>query len=123
RPVLCPPRGAPRARELRALCEMPPGVVCKPLVASVDLPGTEDVEIEVIEHEDAAGTFAVGRTERAHVDGVRPAMDRMGPAVSRSLHDLLGFEDPVDCRLPRIVLGVYDVDSRAAQSRHDPLAL
>ena len=68
-------RGAPLAADHRVVAEVPPEVVVQVLVAAVDLPAAEHVEGVVVEHEDAAGTLAVGGAEGADVDAVGSAVD------------------------------------------------
>ncbi len=66
-------------------------------------------------------TAAVVRPQGADVDGVRPAVDGVGPAVARAFHDLLRLDDLGDGRVPGVGLGVDDVDARAAQARHNQI--
>src|SRR5215212_9359152 len=74
-PALDHLRRAPLAADQRVVAEMPPEVVVQILIAAVDLPATADVEGVVIEHEDAAGTAAVGGAEGADIDAVGSAVD------------------------------------------------
>src|SRR5215208_3977541 len=107
-------RRAPFAADQGVVAEVPPEVVVQILLAAVDLPATEHVEGVVIEHEDPAGTLAVGRAKRTDIDAVWSAVDRVPVGVPRLRGHLLWFDRLDDLRPRRVGLGVDDVDARRA---------
>src|SRR4051812_19228888 len=68
-------RGAPLAADQGVVAEVPPEVVVQVLVAAVDLPAALHLEGVMIEHEDTAGTVAVGSAEGTDVNPIRAAVD------------------------------------------------
>src|SRR4051812_48589546 len=113
---------APLAADQRVVAEMPPEVVVQVLRAAVDLPPAEDVEGVVIEHEDAAGTAAVGGPESADVDAIRSAVDRVPIGVAGLRRDLFGLDRLDDAGPQGVGFGIDDVDARGAESGHDQVA-
>ena len=100
-------RRAPLAGDQRVVAEMPPEIVGEVLRAAVDLPAAEHIEALVVEHEDAAGSVAVRRAERADIDAVRAAMHRVRTRVAGCARELVGLDhlddlaacaDPAWCR-------------------------
>ena len=93
------------------------------LVAAVDFPGTNDIEIKVIEHEDTAGAAVPIRgTNSVNIDTIGSTVDRMQAAISSFRHDLLRLDRLDQFRLERVGLGIVDIDARAAQSGDDQVA-
>jgi hypothetical protein len=91
---------------------VPPEVVGEALGPTVLLPSSLDLEGVVVEHEDAAGLIAVGVAERADVDAIGTAMDGVRAAVPGFLREFVGFDGLDQLRLPRVGLGVDDLDPR-----------
>src|ERR1700704_3425500 len=91
---------------------MPPKIIMQKLTAAVDFPLTEDFERLAIEHENAAGALAVGISERANVNGFRPA-------VIRARENFLRLDDFDDLWFPRVGLRIDDVNPRGPDSRHN----
>ena len=82
--------------------KVPPEIIVQFLGAAVDLPAAENIEGFAVHDEDAGRAFGAvfaAAAERADVNAFRPAMDSVGPGVSRLLEDLLGLDDFVDLRL------------------------
>ena len=75
-------RRAPLAGEHGVEAEMPPEIVMENLRAAIHLPLAQHVERLAIQHEDAAGTVAVGRAKRADVEAFRSAMHRVAGVSS-----------------------------------------
>jgi hypothetical protein len=88
---------------------MPPEVVGEVLRAAVDLPSPEGLEGLVIHHEDAPRTLAVGRAERAHVEGIGAAVAGVRSGVAGPAGDLVRFDDLHNLGVDGILLGVQDV--------------
>src|SRR6478752_9911436 len=91
------------------------------LVAAVDFPLTEDFERLAIEHENAAGALAVGISERANVNGFRPAVNGVRTRIIRACKNLLRFDYFDDLRFSWIGLRIDDVNPRRADTRHDQI--
>ena len=121
-PVLERVGRAPFAGDHRVVAEMPPGVIGELLRPAVDLPAAERLEGLVVHEKNAAGRLALGVAERRDVDALRAAMDRVRARVAGLFGDLLRLDHLDDLRVPRIGLGVEDVDARRAQPRHDQIA-
>ena len=102
--------------------EMPPDVVGELLRPAIDLPPAANVERLRVQDERAAGAVAVGRAQRAHVDAVRSAVDRVRRGVAGALRQRLRLDHLHDLRLARIGLGVEDVNARRVDPRHDQIA-
>ena len=60
--------------------------------------------------------------ERADVNPLRPAMDGMGPRITRLFEDFLGLDDLMDLGLRWMGLGVHHIDARRADARNDQIA-
>jgi hypothetical protein len=101
---------------------VPPHVISQMLRAAIDLPLTADVERLRIHDERATGTVAARSAERAHVDAIRPAVNRVRRRIAGAIRKLLGLDDLHDLRLPGIRLRVQDVNTRGVDSRHDEVA-
>src|ERR1700694_2780657 len=105
-------RRAPFAGDRDVVAEMPPEIVAEELGTAVDLPAAEHVKAFMVEQETSAGSATLGVAERAHVDGIGSAVNRMWPAVSRARRDLLRFDHLDQLRTARIGLGIDDVQAR-----------
>ena len=114
-------RRAPLAGEHGVETEMPPEVVMEYLRAAIHLPLAQHVERFAVEHEDAAGTVAVGRAERADVEAFRAAMHRVRARVVRAGEHFLRLDHLGNRRHSRVRLGVDDVNARGAQPGHDQI--
>src|ERR1700733_14456163 len=66
---------APFAGDDGVQSQVPPKVVGQILRTAVEFPFAQNVEAVVIDHEDAAGTIAVGSAQRARIDSLGAAMD------------------------------------------------
>ena len=82
----------------------------------------QNVEAVVIDHEDAAGTFAVGGAERAGVDAFGTAVNGVRRRVAGARRQGFRLDHFHDLRLLRIGLGVDDVDARGVDARNDQIA-
>ena len=107
-------RRAPLAGYHRVVPEMPPHVVGELLRSAIDLPATEHVKGFVIHQQDAAGRFSFGVAQRADVDPIWAAMDRVRTSVSRPIDDLCGLDGSYDSRIIGIGLRVEDMNARRA---------
>ncbi len=105
-------RCAPGAGDHGVQPEVPPDVICQLLRSAVDFPPTSNVKRFRIQNERAAGTIAIGRTQRTQEDAVRSAVHRVRCGVARPLSKRLGFDHLHDLRLARIRFCVEDVDPR-----------
>jgi len=76
----------------------------------------------VVEQEDPARAVARGVAERADVDPVGPAVDRVRAAVAGLAGDLVGLDHLHEAGRARVVLDVEDVDARGAQTGHQQMA-
>src|SRR5579862_5999386 len=101
---------------------MPPEIVGELLWAAIDLPAPEHVEAFVVEQEDSARPVALGIAQRADVNCIGSAMNRMRAAIAGFGCDLLGLYRAHDTRAAAVRLGIDDVDARGAQPRHDQVA-
>src|SRR5579862_5265726 len=99
--------------------QIPPEVILQLLGTAIDLPAPADLEAFAV-HDEYAGrtvrSIFSATSQRAHIDALRPAMDRVRPGVARLFENLLGLDDFVNRSLGWIGLGVHDVDTRRAQS-------
>src|SRR5262249_38276594 len=101
---------------------MPPEIISEVLRPAVHFPLTEHFEGEVVEQKDAAGSFAIGRPERADIDAFRSAVNRVKPGVASATEDFVRFDHLDDFRIERIRLGVHYVDAGRFQSWHNQIA-
>ena len=115
-------RRAPLAGDDAVKADVPPDVVGELLRAAVDLPLALDREVVVVEQEDAAGAVAVGGAERAGVEPVGAAVERVRTRVAGLALELGGLDDLGQLGLARVVLDVDDVDARRAQAGHEEVA-
>jgi hypothetical protein len=102
--------------------EMPPRVVGELLRSAVDFPASKRLERLVIHHEDAAWCLAILVAERRDVDAAGAAMDGVRSRIAGLLGDLFRLDRLDQRRLARVGLGIEDVDTRGAQSRHHQIA-
>src|SRR5258708_932000 len=89
------------------------------LTAAVDFPLTEDFERLAIKHENAARALAFGISERANVNGFRPAVNRVRARIIRARKNFLRLYHFDDLRISRVGLRIDDVNTRGADTRHD----
>src|SRR4030095_10112582 len=89
------------------------------LLAAIDFPLTEDFERLAIEHENAARALAVGVSERANVNGFRPAVNRVRTRIIRARKNFLRLDDFDDLWFPRVGVRIDDVNTRRADTWHD----
>src|SRR5574339_776011 len=76
-------RLTPLAGDQRVLRDVPPEVIGELLVAAVELPGADHVEVEVVEHENATRpAIPVRRADGIHVNSIGSAVDGVRPAVA-----------------------------------------
>src|SRR5437899_12543263 len=115
-------RRAPFAGDGNVVTEMPPEVVSQVLGAAIDLPAPEHVETLMVEQEESARPVAIGSPQRAYVDRVRTAMDRVGTAVAGAGGEFGGFDNFDDFRSARVGFRIDHVDARRAQPRYDQVA-
>src|SRR5262245_37654983 len=87
------------------------------LWAAVYFPTSKHVERIVVQQEDAARSVSFGRAQSADVYPFRTAMNRVQPRVAGPGEDFFWLNRPHDLWLPRVGLGVDDMDSRRAQPR------
>src|SRR5439155_2055124 len=99
--------------------EVPPKIVMQKLTAAVDFPLTEDFERLAIEHENAAGTLAVGISERANVNGFRPTVNRVRARIIRARENFLWLDHFDDLWFSRVGLRIDDVNPGGPDPRHD----
>src|SRR6266403_1761861 len=107
-------RSAPFAAEQRVESEVPPKIVMQKLRAAVDFPLTEDFERLAIEHENAAGPVAVGISDRANVNGFRPAVNSVRARIIRARENFLRLDDFDDLWFSRVGLRIHDVNPRGS---------
>src|SRR5262245_51672738 len=112
-------RSAPLAADQCVKPQVPPKIVMQELRAAVDFPLTENFKRLAIEHEDPTGALAVGISERANVNGFRPAVNCMRARIIRARENFLRLDDFHDLRFPRIGLRIDDVNPRGADPRHN----
>src|SRR6266403_4706908 len=112
-------RRAPFAAEQRVESQVPPKIVMQKLTATVDFPLTEDFERLTIEHENAAGALAVGISERANVNGFRPAVNRVRTRIIRARENFLRLDHFDDLWFSRVGLRIDDVNPGGPDPRHD----
>src|SRR5829696_7431555 len=110
-PALDHIRRAPLAGDHGVVAQVPPEVVGEVLWSPLDLPSSQRVEAFVVHDEYAPRSFAIGCTKSTHINALRAAMDGVGAAVARTLVHLVGFYHLDDARLPRVGLGVDDVEA------------
>src|SRR4029077_2840723 len=89
------------------------------LLAAVDFPLAEDFERLAIEHENAAWPLTVGISQRANVNGFRPAVNRVRTRIIGACKNFLRLDDFDDLRFPRVGLRIDDVNTRGSLSRHN----
>jgi len=66
----------------------------------------------VIHQEDPTGALALTVAQRGDIDAFRSAMHRVRSRVARTLRDLGGLDHLYDLGIPRIGLGVENMDAR-----------
>ena len=121
-PALHHVRSAPLAGDRGVVSEMPPEVVGELLRASVELPAALHRESVVVDDENAPRRVAVRIAQRADVDSVRAAVNRVRAAVAGPLGDLFGLYRVHELGVLRVGLDVEDVDAGRAQPRHKQIA-
>src|SRR5438034_273516 len=112
-------RRAPFATQQRIETQMPPEIVMQKLWASIHLPLTQDFERLTIEHENTAGTVAIGGSEGANVNAFRSAVNRMRTRIVSVSKNFFRLDHLDDLWFSRIGLDVDDVNARRANSRHN----
>src|ERR1700678_4075417 len=112
---------APFAGDRDVIPKMPPEIVGEILRTPIHLPTAQHVEALMVEQKYAARAIAARCAQRAHIDRVRTAMDRMWPAVIRARRELLRLDNLDQFRVPRICLRVENVNPRTAQPRHQEI--
>ena len=122
-PVLDHRRRAPLAGDQRVLIEVPPGVVGQVLRSAVGLPGAQHVEGVVVEQGDAARALVgVPGAEAGHEDPVRAAVQGVRAGIARRLGQLGRADRPDQLGLPRVRVGVVDVDVGGPQPGQQQVA-
>ena len=105
--------------------QVPPKVIVQGLRAAVDLPAAEDFECLAIDDEDARGAIGAvgpGAAERAHINAIRAAVDRVRPGIARLVKHFFGLNDFVDFCFGRMRLRIDDVETRRPESGDDQIA-
>src|SRR5262249_5936535 len=94
--------------------QVPPEIIVQVLGSAIDLPAAEDVKRLAIHDEHARwaiGAILAAAAERADVDALWTAMDRVRPRVTGPFENLLGLDDLVNFCLSGIRLRIHDVDT------------
>src|SRR5919112_1408218 len=110
-PALDHVRRTPLAGDHGVIAQVPPEVVGEVLRPPLDLPAPQRIKAFVVHDEDAARAISIGCAERTYINALRAAMDGVGAAVTRTLVHLVGLYHLDDARLPRVGLGVDDVEA------------
>src|ERR671910_11912 len=110
-PALDHIRRAPLAGDHGVVAQVPPKVVGEVLRSPIDFPAPQGIKAFVVHDEDAARAISIGGTKSTHINALRAAMDGVGAAVTRTLVHLVGLYHLDDARLPRVGLGVDDVEA------------
>src|SRR6185369_13560007 len=101
--------------------QVPPEIVSQGLWSPINFPLSEDIKAEMVEEKNTARALAIRRTERAHINSLRPAMDRVRPRVICSREELGRFNGANDRWFPGIGFGIDDIDARGAKARDDKI--
>src|SRR6185436_271062 len=107
------------ARQQSVETQVPPEIVMQELLAAIQFPLAQDVERLAIQHENSTGTIAVGSSERADVNALGTAMNRVRARVIRPAENFLRLDYFDHFRVPRIGLGIQNMNPRRAQPRHN----
>src|SRR5262249_25077993 len=95
------------------------------LGSAIDLPAAENIESLAVYNEHAwrsLGAILAAAPKRAHVDALRPAMDRVGPRVTGLLEHLLGLDDLMNFGFSGIGFRIHDINARGAKPGDDQIA-
>ena len=115
-------RQPPLARHHVVARQVPPEIIVELLCSPIDLPAPEYLEGFAVHDEHAGRTVGAVRArapERADVDALGAAMDRVGPRVPGLAEVFLRLNHLVQLGLRRMRVGVDDVDARRAQTGDD----
>src|SRR6476659_8343045 len=85
-------RRAPFGTNHGVLSQVPPEVICKLLGAAILFPRALQFKGIRIHEKKASRPVSVGRSERASIDAVRAAMNRMRRGVASLPDELLGLD-------------------------------
>ena len=99
--------------------EVPPEVIGQALRASVFFPGSLQLKCVGIHEEDAAGAVAAGRAERAAVNSVGPAMNRVWRRVACLLDEFFRLDDLHDLGMIGVRFRIEDVNPGGRDARHN----
>ena len=99
--------------------EVPPEVVGQILWAVVLLPRALQLKRVGIHQEDAAGTVAAGRTERAAIDAVGATMNGVWRCVARLFNELFRLDHLHDLGMIGVRFRIQDVNPGRPDARHD----
>ena len=116
---------SPLARHHVIAWQIPPEVIVQFLRAAIDLPPPKHFERLAVHDEDAGrsiGAILATATERADVNALRSAMDRVGPGVAGLPEDFLRLDNLVNRRLGRIRFGIDDVNAGGPYTGNDEVA-
>src|ERR1044071_1272995 len=89
------------------------------LRAAVDFPLAEDIKRFAIEHENAARAVAARISERAHVNGFRPTVNRVRTRIVSACKNFLRFDHFDDLWFSRVGLRIHDVNPRRPKARYN----
>src|ERR1700691_2780110 len=92
-------RRSPFAGDHGVQTQMPPEVISELLGATVDFPFAQNLKAFRIHYEDAAWAVSCSGTQCAAENSLRPAMDRVGPAVSSPFREDIGLNHLDNLRL------------------------
>src|SRR5580698_678133 len=101
---------------------MPRKVVAEVLWAAIDFPSPQGLESVVIESKNPSRPIATRRSQRAEINSIRPAVNRMRTAIAGPLGQDLRLNHLGNRWLFRIRLGVEHVNARGAQPRNNQIA-
>src|ERR1700722_7051121 len=101
------------------MSEVPPEVVSQILGAVAPFPRSLKLKCFCIYQEDAAGTVAAGRTERAAVDAVGATMNGVGRCVARLLNELLRLNHLYDLGMIGVRFRIQDMNAGRPNAGHN----
>src|SRR5206468_10054102 len=100
----------------------PPDVIGQLLRPTIDLPFAFDFECLWIHDQRPPRSIAAWRAERADVDAVRSAVNRVGSGITGTFSQHLRLDHLHNFRILRVGFGVEDMNPRGVDPRNDQVA-
>src|ERR1044071_5156253 len=91
------------------------------LLAAVHFPLPEDFKRFAIEHENTAGTIAVGISKRANVNGFRTAMNWVRARIIGARENFFRLDDFYYLWFSRVRLRIDDVNPRGSETWYNQI--